>query len=75
MIFVSESNFCYNLNVYVKKKYKNKSFYAFLVVEFSGKIWDGQRVNGGSCGLSLIAHLILIKILFYWYQNLTFAIV
>ena len=65
MIFVSESNFCYNLNFYVKEKIKNKSFYDFLVVEFSGKIRDGQPVNGGSCGLSLIAHLILNKILFF----------
>ena len=57
------------------KKEKNICFYVFLVVEFSGKIRDGQLGNGGSCGLSLIAHLILIKILLSWYQNLTFAIV
>ena len=54
MIFVSESNFCYNLNVYVKKKIN--LFYVFVVVEFSRKIRDGQPVNGGSCALSLIAH-------------------
>ena len=35
----------------------------FLVVEFSGKIRDGQPGNGGCYGLSLIAHHILIRIL------------
>ena len=59
---VSKSNFCYNLTVYVKKK---NIFIFILVVEFSRKIRDGQPVHMGSCGLSLIAHLIFIKILFF----------
>ena len=46
-----------------ENKLKIKYFYVFLVVENSGKIRDGQSGNGGSCGLSRIAHLILIKIL------------
>ena len=44
-------------------------FLCFLVVEYSGKIRDGQPGNGGSCGLSLIAHHILIKILLSRYRN------
>ena len=75
MIFVSESNFCYNKNVYVKKKGKIYVFYVFSVVEFFGKIRNGQPGNGGCCGLSLKVHHILIKILLSWYQNLIFAIV
>ena len=41
--------------------------WVFLVVEFSGKFRDGQPGNGGSCGLSLIAHHVLIKTLLSWY--------
>ena len=42
---------------------------------FSEKIRNRQPVKRGNGGLGLISHLILIRILSFWYQNLTFAII
>ena len=55
MILVSKSNFCYDLNVYLKKK--KIIVIAFSGFKFSGKTLGSPAGKKGGNGLGLISYL------------------
>ena len=72
---VKHDNFQLKIVFKFKVKLKEKNCQSIFRVSIFREYPKSAAGKRGSDGLALISYLILIRILCFWYQNLTFAMI